>query len=155
MAKQSAGILAFKVVDGSVRVLLVHPGGPFWARKDLGAWSIPKGEYEDPADPLESALRELAEETSLEVAAADCVPLGSVKQKGGKVVAAWAVAADFDPARLRSNTFEIEWPPRSGTRREFPEVDRAEWFDLATARQKLVPAQAEFVDRLVAHLSAG
>ncbi|MEV0715787.1 NUDIX domain-containing protein [Asanoa sp. NPDC050611] len=155
MAKQSAGILAYKLVDGEVEVLLVHPGGPFWAKKDLGAWSLPKGEYADPDDPLQAGLRELAEETGLVVAAADCVPLGSVKQKAGKVVAAWAVAADFDPARLRSNTFELEWPPRSGNRREFPEVDRAEWFDLATARQKLVPAQAEFIDRLAAHLSAG
>ncbi|GIF77603.1 NUDIX domain-containing protein [Asanoa siamensis] len=154
MAKHSAGILAFKIVDGEPRVLLVHPGGPFWARKDLGAWSIPKGEYEDPVDPLASALRELAEETTLVLTAADCVPLGSVKQKAGKVVSAWAAEADFDTSQHRSNTFEMEWPPRSGTLREFPEVDRAEWFDLATAKEKLVPAQAEFVDRLVAHLSA-
>jgi predicted NUDIX family NTP pyrophosphohydrolase len=154
-AKQSAGILAYKLVDSTVQVLLVHPGGPFWAKKDLGAWSLPKGEYVDPDDPLAAALRELAEETGLEVAAGDCVPLGSVKQKGGKVVAAWAVAADFDPAGLRSNTFELEWPPRSGRRREFPEVDRAEWFDLEAARRKLLPAQGEFLDRLLEHLGPG
>jgi predicted NUDIX family NTP pyrophosphohydrolase len=153
VAKQSAGILVYKVVDGEVRVLLVHPGGPFWAKKDLGAWSLPKGEYEDPADPLQAALRELAEETTLEVSAEDCVPLGTVKQKSGKVVTAWAAPADFDTARLRSNTFQLEWPPRSGKLREFPEVDRAEWFDPATAREKLVPAQAAFVDRLLEHLA--
>lgn len=129
----------------------MHPGGPFWMRKDLGAWSIPKGEAEEGEDLLAVAHRELAEETGF-TAAGRAIPLGRVRQKGGKVVHAWAVEGDADPAQLRSNTFEIEWPPRSGRRQVFPEVDRAAWFDLGEARRRIHPAQAAFVDALVAAL---
>jgi predicted NUDIX family NTP pyrophosphohydrolase len=146
----SAGILLHRLADGAVEVLLVHPGGPFWARKDLGAWSIPKGEVEEGEEPLTCALRELEEElgSSFEFAADDLTELGTVRQKSGKVVHCWAAQADFDPAILNSNTFSIEWPPRSGVQREFPEVDRAEWFGLEQARQKINPAQADFLDSL-------
>lgn len=148
--KTSAGILLYRFVADLPQALLVHPGGPFWAKKDAGAWSIPKGEYEDGEEALACALRELEEELgeapALRVEA--LVDLGSVKQSGGKVVRAWTTEADFDPATLRSNTFEMEWPPRSGQRREFPEVDRAEWFSLGEARQRILAAQAPFVDRL-------
>ncbi len=137
---------------GLPEVLLVHPGGPFWAKKDLGAWSAPKGEIDDGEDPRACALRELGEELgpcAPALDAGDLIELGSVRQKSGKVVECWAAEADFDPAGLESNTFAVEWPPRSGIEREFPEVDRAEWFDPDTARQKLNPAQADFVDRLL------
>lgn len=148
---QSAGILLFRVAGGAPEVLLVHPGGPFWAKKDLGAWSIPKGECEDGEDPRECALRELEEELGAApaVAADSLIDLGSVRQKAGKVVQAWAAEGDFDPAALRSNAFTIEWPPRSGAQREFPEVDRAEWFAPAAARRKILAAQVAFVDRLL------
>jgi predicted NUDIX family NTP pyrophosphohydrolase len=134
-------------------VLLVHPGGPFWAKKDEGAWSIPKGEVGDGEEPLACALRELEEELGapLSPGPEELIELGSVRQKGGKVVHCWAAPGDFDPAGLRSNTFTIEWPPRSGTEREFPEVDRAEWFGPDQAGQKINPAQAEFLDRLAAN----
>jgi predicted NUDIX family NTP pyrophosphohydrolase len=134
---------------GAVEVLLVHPGGPFWAKKDAGAWSIPKGEHEPAEDPLEAALREFAEELG-SPAAGPAIPLGEVKQKGGKVVAAWAVEGDLNAADVRSNTFEMEWPPRSGRRQTFPEVDRAGWFTPDAARAKLNPAQHPFLERLVA-----
>ena len=150
MAATSAGILLFRHNGGAVEVLLVHPGGPFWAKKDLGAWSIPKGEADEGEDLAECALRELEEElgASLPIAAEDLIELGSVRQKSGKVVHCWAAEADFDPAALRSNTFTMEWPPRSGNQREFPEVDRAEWFGLEEARQRINPAQAAFFDRI-------
>ena len=133
---------------------MVHPGGPFWAKRDLGSWSIPKGGSEDGEDLRLCALRELGEElgTAPEVEPDEMVELGSIRQKGGKVVHAWAVEGDFDPDELDSNTFSMEWPPRSGTDREFPEVDRAEWFEPGAARKKLIAAQAEFVDRLLEHL---
>jgi predicted NUDIX family NTP pyrophosphohydrolase len=153
MAKRSAGILLYRPAGEAVEVLLVHPGGPFWARKDLGAWSIPKGEVEAGQDPLAVALREFEEETGQRPPAGALVELGEVRQRGGKVVAAWAAPGDLDPATVTSNTFTMEWPPRSGTRQEFPEVDRAGWFDPATAREKLVAAQAELVDRLLAALA--
>jgi predicted NUDIX family NTP pyrophosphohydrolase len=142
--KRSAGVLLRRE---SGEVLLVHPGGPFWARKDLGAWSIPKGEYEDGDDPEEAARREFLEElgSPLEAPLRD---LGTVRQKNGKEVRAYLAAGDLDVATVRSNTFTIEWPPRSGRQAEFPEVDRAEWFDVETARAKLNPAQAAFLDRL-------
>lgn len=153
-AKRSAGILLYRTGAGGLQVLLVHPGGPFWARRDLGAWTIPKGECEPDEPPRDCALRELAEELgavpNLDLDA--LVDLGSVQQKSGKVVAAWAAEGDFDPAALRSNVFEIEWPPRSGERREFPEVDRAEWFEPELARQKILPAQAELIERLLERL---
>jgi len=149
VARRSAGIVLHRSGATGLEVLLVHPGGPFWAKKDAGAWSIPKGEYEDGEDPLACALREFEEETGTQLDASDVVDLGSIRQKGGKEVTAWAVAGDLDPATVRSNTFVMEWPPRSGRQAEFPEIDRAEWFGLDAAREKLVPAQAELLDRVV------
>lgn len=134
-------------------MLLVHPGGPFWRRRDEGAWSIPKGELEPGEDGLEVAYRELAEELGSAPATGEPLPLGSVRQAGGKLVEAWAAEGDFDPAELRSNAFEAEWPPRSGRVQRFAEVDRAGWFDLDSARGKLLPAQREFLDRLAELLS--
>ncbi len=142
--KRSAGVLLRRP---SGEVLLVHPGGPFWARKDLGAWSIPKGEYEDGDDPEEAARREFLEELGSPLTAA-LVDLGTVKQKNGKEVRAFLASGDLDVSTVVSNTFTMEWPPRSGRQAEFPEVDRAEWFDVETAREKLNPAQAAFLDRL-------
>ena len=127
--------------------LLVHPGGPYWAKKDEGAWSVPKGEYDEGEDALEVARRELEEETGLRPVG-PFIPLAPVTQRGGKVVVTWGVAGDFDPAELRSNTFTMEWPPRSGRSREFPEVDRAGWFTLAEARAKLNPAQVPLLEEL-------
>jgi predicted NUDIX family NTP pyrophosphohydrolase len=149
VARRSAGILLHRSGPEGVEVLLVHPGGPFWARKDAGTWSIPKGEYEEGEDPQACALREFEEETGTRLDAAELVELGSVRQKGGKEVTAWAVAGDLDPETVRSNTFVMEWPPRSGRSAEFPEIDRAEWFAADVAREKLVSAQAELVDRLL------
>jgi predicted NUDIX family NTP pyrophosphohydrolase len=150
---RSAGILLHRQGLGGREVLLVHPGGPFWSRKDLGAWSIPKGEVDDDEEPRACALREFAEETGTRLPDAALEELGSVTLKSGKLVLAYAVAGDVDPAAVSSNTFDLEWPPRSGRTQSFPEIDRAEWFDLATARAKLNPAQAEFVDRLEALLA--
>jgi predicted NUDIX family NTP pyrophosphohydrolase len=149
VARRSAGIVLHRSGASGLEVLLVHPGGPFWAKKDAGAWSIPKGEYEDGEDPLACALREFEEETGTRLDASDVVELGSIRQKGGKEVTAWAVAGDLDPSTVRSNTFVMEWPPRSGRSAEFPEIDRAEWFSADVARSKLVAAQAELVDRLL------
>jgi predicted NUDIX family NTP pyrophosphohydrolase len=154
MAKQSAGILLYRTAGGEPEVLLVHPGGPFWAKKDAGAWSIPKGEYEAGEDPLAAAAREFEEELGTAPPDAGLVELGAVRQAGGKLVTAWAVEGDFDPAGLRSNSFSTEWPPRSGAIREFPEIDRAQWFPIAEARGRIVPAQAAFIDRLVERLAA-
>jgi predicted NUDIX family NTP pyrophosphohydrolase len=150
MAATSAGILLFRREGDAVEVLLVHPGGPFWVKKDRGVWSIPKGEYAEGEEPLACALRELGEELGAppELDPGELIDLGSVRQKGGKVVRCWAAEADFDPATLKSNTFTIEWPPRSGRQREFPEVDRAEWFGIEEAREKINAAQAELLDRL-------
>lgn len=157
--KRSAGILLFRDGGaGAPEFLLVHPGGPFWAKRDAGAWSIPKGQIEDGEDPRDCALREIEEElgTLPPLVPEELVELGSIRQRAGKVVQAWAGESDFDPDELASNTFEIEWPPRSGKERVFPEVDRAEWFDLSEARRRILPAQAEFLDRLLEHLeSAG
>jgi predicted NUDIX family NTP pyrophosphohydrolase len=154
-AKRSAGIILFRRNGREPEFLLVHPGGPFWAKKDAGAWSIPKGQIEAEEEPRACAVRELEEELgpAPELDPEQLIELGSIKQKAGKVVEAWAAEADFDPATLVSNTFSMEWPPRSGIQQEFPEVDRADWFDLATARKKILPAQAEFLDRLLEHLS--
>jgi predicted NUDIX family NTP pyrophosphohydrolase len=129
-------------------VLLVHPGGPLWKKRDEGAWSIPKGEIEAGEQPMDVARREFLEELGVPAPDGDYMPLGTVRQAGGKVVHAWAVAADVDVDLARSSTFEMEWPPRSGKQQKFPEVDRAEWFELETARRKIVPAQAKFLDRL-------
>jgi predicted NUDIX family NTP pyrophosphohydrolase len=152
VARLSAGIVLHRSGAAGVEVLLVHPGGPFWAKKDAGAWSIPKGEYEDGEDPLACALREFEEETGTRLASDDVVELGSVRQKGGKQVTAWALAGDLDPSTVRSNTFTMEWPPRSGRQAEFPEIDRAQWFGVEAAREKLVPAQVELLDRLLQHV---
>jgi predicted NUDIX family NTP pyrophosphohydrolase len=153
-AKHSAGILLYRRAGEGLQLLLVHPGGPYWARRDLGAWTIPKGECEAGEDPRDCALRELAEELgpAPDLDPGALIELGTVRQKAGKVVEAWAAEGDFDPAELRSNGFEIEWPPRSGERREFPEVDRAEWFEPEEAREKIIAAQAELVDRLLERL---
>jgi predicted NUDIX family NTP pyrophosphohydrolase len=147
---QSAGVLLFRTADDSLEVLLVHPGGPFWAKKDVGAWSIPKGEVGEGEELRACALRELEEElgSPFDLAPEALTELGAVRQKSGKVVHCWAAEADFDPATLSSNTFTMEWPPRSGDEREFPEVDRAEWFALDAAREKINPAQAALLDSL-------
>jgi predicted NUDIX family NTP pyrophosphohydrolase len=146
-AKRSAGILLYRVRAGVLEVLLAHPGGPFWAKKDAGAWTIPKGEIGDDEEAQSAALREFTEETGLEVAG-DLIPLTPIRQRAGKVVAAWAAAGDCDPARIRSNTFSMEWPPRSGKQRDFPEIDRAAWFALEEARARILPAQAALLDEL-------
>ena len=152
MPRRSAGILLYRPTGDAPEVLLVHPGGPFWARKDLGVWSIPNGEYEEGEDPLACALREFEEETGTALPTSRLVDLGEVRQKSGKLVTAWAAEGDLDADAVRSNTFTIEWPPRSGRTAEFPEIDRAEWFGVDAAREKLNPAQAEFLDRLVERL---
>lgn len=153
MAKISAGVLLHRRTASGPEVLLVHPGGPFWQRKDLGAWSIPKGEVDPGEDLLAAARRELEEETGFR-ADGEATALGSVRQAGGKVVHAFAVVGDADPAALRSNTFELEWPPRSGARRAFPEVDRAAWFPLDEARRRILPGQAALLDALERALGA-
>ncbi len=145
---RSAGILLYRIRDGEPEVLIVHPGGPFWARKDAGAWSIPKGEHDDDEDAQACALREFEEETGTALTPAALADLGTVRLKSGKLVAAWAVEGDLDADTITSNTFELEWPPRSGRTQEFPEVDRAGWFGLDAAREKLNPAQGAFLDRL-------
>jgi predicted NUDIX family NTP pyrophosphohydrolase len=150
MAKQSAGILLYRRKNEQLEVLLVHPGGPFWAKKDWGAWSIPKGEYEA-EDPLSAAKREFEEETGFMVTG-EALALGQQKQKGGKVIDAWAAEGDLDPEQLRSNTFEMEWPPKSGKRQRFPEIDRAAWLPLETAREKINPGQARFILELMEKL---
>ena len=148
MPKKSAGILLYRESSGTLQVLLAHPGGPLWARKDAGSWSIPKGEFTDDEEPLAAARREFAEETGFPVTG-EPVPLTPLRQPGGKVVHAWAVRGDLDPAALRSNTFSLEWPPRSGLRREFPEIDRVGWFDVEEANRKILKGQAGFVSELV------
>ena len=146
-AEVSAGILVYRETNGALEVLLAHPGGPFWARKDAGAWTIPKGLVEPGADLLATAEREFTEETGF-TATGPFVPLPPVRQTSGKVVHAFACRGDFDSKKLISNMFEIEWPPRSGQRRQFPEVDRAAWFDLAAARDKLIAYQRPFLIEL-------
>jgi predicted NUDIX family NTP pyrophosphohydrolase len=154
MPKHSAGLLLYRRSAAGLTVLLVHPGGPFWAKKDLGAWSIPKGEYAADEEPLAAAQREFFEETGARPRGA-FAPLGEIEQPGGKHVMAWAVEGDFDPATLVSNTFELEWPPRGGRKRSFPEVDRAEWFLPDDARKKILAAQRPFIDRLERLLANG
>jgi predicted NUDIX family NTP pyrophosphohydrolase len=148
MAKRSAGILLYQRTGGELQVLLAHPGGPFWRQRDDGAWTIPKGEF-DPDDetPENAARREFREELGVEAVGA-LQPLGEIVQKGGKQVIAFALEGDFDVATLRSNTFDVEWPPRSGRVQTFPEVDKVEWMTLSTARRKILPAQAVLLDRL-------
>lgn len=148
MAKLSAGIVLHRTSGGGLEVLLGHMGGPFWVRKDDGAWSIPKGEYQPGEDPLSVARREFEEELGVPVPATEFVELGTVRQAGGKQVIAWAAAGDLDTSMTVSNTFDLEWPPKSGRIQQFPEIDRAGWFDLETARSKIVTAQREFLTRL-------
>jgi predicted NUDIX family NTP pyrophosphohydrolase len=150
LPKLSAGVLVYRTRDRVVEVLLAHPGGPFWARKDDGAWSIPKGEYADGDDPWAAAQREFGEELGLPVPAGPCVDFGPLKQPSGKVVTAFAVRGDLDVTDARSNTFELEWPKGSGRMREFPEVDRVAWFPVAQARTKLLKGQRAFLDQLMA-----
>jgi predicted NUDIX family NTP pyrophosphohydrolase len=148
MSTQSAGILLYRRGEEGREVLLVHPGGAYWTKKDLGAWSIPKGEYEEGEDPRACALREFEEELGVPPPDGDLAELGPTRQAGGKLVTAWAVEGDVDAGSVRSNTFTLEWPPRSGVMREFPEVDRAQWFSLDDARRRINPAQAVFLDML-------
>lgn len=145
--KLSAGILLYRVRGGLLEVLLIHPGGPFWATKDQGAWSVPKGEYEPGEDPLGAAVREFQEETSFAIQG-PYAPLPPLKQPSGKILSVWAAEGDADPTVMQSNTFTLEWPPKSGRQRQFPEADRAAWFDLPTARQKLLVGQRPLLDRL-------
>ena len=151
---RSAGIILYRrsVPGGTLEVLLVHPGGPLWARRDAGAWSVPKGEYDEGEEPLSAARREFQEELGAAPPRGEPLDLGEIRQKSGKVVRAWALAGDLDVGAVLSNTFTLEWPPRSGRLREFPEIDRAEWFDLAQAKERIVPAQAPLLDRLHAAL---
>lgn len=150
MAKQSAGILLYRLKDKSLEVLLVHPGGPFWKKKDAGAWSIPKGEFEA-EDALQAAKREFEEEIGIPLEGR-FVALETQKQKGGKIVHAWAVEGDLDTQEIQSNTFEMEWPPKSGQKQEFPEIDRAEWFSVSAALEKLNRGQAAFIQELAEKL---
>ena len=149
MVRRSAGIVAYRVAESGLEVLLVHPGGPFWKNRDPGAWSIPKGEYAEGEDVEEAARREFAEETGWSLDA-ELVPLGDIRQKGGKLVTAFALEADFDPAALASNSFTMEWPPRSGRIQSFPEVDRVQWFGPDDAREKIQPSQRPILDALAA-----
>ncbi|MGH8227681.1 MAG: NUDIX domain-containing protein [Steroidobacteraceae bacterium] len=151
--RQSAGILLYRSGPAGLEVFLVHPGGPFWARKDAGAWSIPKGEYAESEDPLAAAQREFREETGVS-ATGPFLALRPIVQRGGKQVLAWASRGDLDPAQLQSNTFSLEWPPGSGTSREFPEVDRGAWFSLAQARTRALPSQLALLDELAERAAA-
>jgi predicted NUDIX family NTP pyrophosphohydrolase len=147
MANNSGGLLMYRHRGGILEILLVHPGGPYWAKKDLGSWSIPKGEFTPDEDPLKAAKREFEEETGFS-ATGHFRPLTPIRQPGGKLVHAWAFEGDCDPSAIKSNTFSMEWPPRSGKYQEFPEVDRAEWFTIETAREKILKGQVGFLDEL-------
>lgn len=151
MPKKSAGLLLYRHSEGSIEVLLVHPGGPFWRNKDEGAWTIPKGEF-DKEDPLAAARREFEEETGSTPPDGEYIPLTPIKQKNGKIVHAWAIAGDFHPASLNSNEFETEWPPKSGRMQKFPEVDRAEWFAPDVAKQKMLSGQGALITELLSIL---
>ncbi len=151
--KQSAGLLVYRIVRNELEIFLVHSGGPFWAKKDLAAWSIPKGEFEEGEDPLQAAVREFNEETGLAVPDGKPVPLRPVKQSGRKYVHAWYLKGDFDASAVQSNTFEMEWPPRSGKQMTFPEVDKAGWFRIAEAREKVYKGQIPIIEQLISALS--
>jgi predicted NUDIX family NTP pyrophosphohydrolase len=146
MAAQSAGLLVYRRREEEIEVFLVHPGGPFWKNKDAGAWSIPKGEFAERENRLAAAKREFREETGMTIEG-EFVPLGSVKQRGGKIVYAWAVCGDFDAAQIKSNTFSLEWPPRSGRFVDFPEIDRGAWFSMSDAKEKIKAAQIDFLEQ--------
>ncbi len=152
MPLHSAGLLLYRMRDGRPELFLAHPGGPYWAKKDDGVWTIPKGLIDTDEDPLAAARREFAEETGFAIDG-DFIPLGELKQKGNKIVHAWAVAGDVDAAAVKSNTYPIQWPPNSGRWRNYPEVDRAGWFTVDEARTKILPGQAAFIDRLLELLS--
>ncbi|HZP03391.1 MAG TPA: NUDIX domain-containing protein [Terracidiphilus sp.] len=152
MPKRSAGLLVYRHREDTPEVFLVHPGGPFWAKKDLGAWTIPKGEYLDDEEPLQAARREFEEETGFRVDG-DFIELGTITQASGKIVSAWACEGDFDPAQLTSNTCEIEWPPRSGRQITIPEVDRGAWFSVSEAEQRILNAQQPILARLLQQLN--
>jgi predicted NUDIX family NTP pyrophosphohydrolase len=152
MAKRSSGLLMYRGHGGELQVFLAHPGGPYFAQKDDGVWTIPKGEIDPGEDPLACAKREFLEETGLAPEAAEFIPLGEIKQRGGKVVQAWAFRGEWGERELKCNTFELEWPPRSGRKHSFPEIDRAQFFAIDDARRKLNPAQVELIDRLLAKL---
>jgi predicted NUDIX family NTP pyrophosphohydrolase len=154
MPKRSAGILMYRETGSTRELLLVHPGGPFWAKKDEGAWSIPKGEYEPDEDPLAAAKREFAEELGSAPPEGDYLDLGEVVQPSRKRLVVFAIEGDFDPATLTSNLFEMEWPPKSGQMQYLPEVDRAQWFAHEDARKKILPGQQPFIDRLLQRLGA-
>jgi predicted NUDIX family NTP pyrophosphohydrolase len=154
MPKVSAGLLMFREREGTLEVLLAHPGGPYFRNRDEGSWTIPKGIVERGEEPLDAARREFEEETGF-TPCEPYVPLGSIQQKGGKIVQAWGFEGDCDPGALRSNTFEVEWPPRSGQVQEYPEIDRAEFFTVPAARIKINPAQCALIDRLEEHRRAG
>jgi predicted NUDIX family NTP pyrophosphohydrolase len=147
MANQSAGILLYRVKNKELQLFLVHPGGPFWQKKDIGAWSIPKGEFSENEDALTAAKREFDEETGSKISG-DFIELTPVKQKAGKYIYAWAVMGDIDPATITSNLFSMEWPPKSGKRQQFPEVDKAGWFTVQVAKEKINPAQASLIEEL-------
>ena len=147
MSKKSAGFLLYREISGHLEVFLVHPGGPFWAKKEEGAWSVPKGEFEDNEDPFSAAQREFAEETGLSPHG-EAIPLQTVRQPSGKLICAWVMKYDLDLADFRTNTFSMEWPPKSGRYQEFPEVDRAAWFTIEAARHKIVKGQMPFLDQL-------
>lgn len=153
MSRHSAGILLFRKAEADLEVLIAHMGGPLWARRDAGAWSVPKGECEPDEEPVAAARREFQEELGLPVPDGELVDLGSVRQSGGKQVSVWALAGDLDPSVVVPGTFEMEWPRGSGLMRQFPEIDRVRWFDVESARAKLVGAQREFLDRLTDRLS--
>ena len=154
MAKKSAGLLMYRRRQSGLEVFLVHPGGPFWARRDEGAWSIPKGEYASGEDPLDTARREFQEETGFE-GEGDFIPLTPRKQPSGKVISAWALEGDCDASLIKSNTFSMEWPPRSGRQQEFPEVDRAGWFTVPAAKEKILKGQVPFLNELNEILKEG
>lgn len=147
MPKRSAGILLYRRNHDELQVFLVHPGGPFWAKKDLGAWTIPKGEYTEAEEPLTAAVREFQEETGFSLSG-EFLSLGNIRQLSGKIVSAWAIEGDCDPEKLVSNTCEIDWPPRSGKKLEIPEVDRGAWFTLDEARVRILNTQTSFLDTL-------
>jgi predicted NUDIX family NTP pyrophosphohydrolase len=153
MTRESAGLLMYRPRDGNIEVLLVHPGGPFWAKRDAGAWSIPKGEIGAGETPLEVARREFQEELGAPAPNGEWISLGTIRQAGGKLVHGWAARGDLDPSRIDSMTFEMEWPPRSGRTQSFPEVDRAAWLDLDEARRMILPSQQPLIDRLTVLLS--
>ena len=151
--KNTAGLLLYRRGD-ELEVLLVHPGGPFWAKKDMGAWSLPKGEFEQGEEPLQTAKREFTEETGFPIEG-EFRQLDPLRQRGGKIIHAWAIEADCDPSQTRSNLFSMEWPPKSGRMQNFPEVDRAAWFPIPEARKRILPGQVGFIDQLLSVLKIG